>query len=62
MLNTVEVHVHGPAAEHNMPCCVCGKKHAVLYLSRGTFQPCWSCQEQGWRTVRLPRWLARLIR
>jgi len=52
----------GPWCEHNMPCSVCGKTVAVMDMNSGTFEPCWECQQQGWLTVRLPRWLARWFR
>jgi hypothetical protein len=45
----------GPAALHNMPCAVCREKPAVLDLSRGLMEPCWTCQERGWETRRR-RW------
>jgi hypothetical protein len=48
-----------PIAEHNMPCAVCGREHAVLCLNNGTFEPCWNCQRAGWVLIdrkRLPWW------
>lgn len=48
-----------PVAEHNMPCPVCGIKHAVLYLNAGIFYPCRQCERGGWTLLRLPRWLSR---
>lgn len=51
-----------PVAEHNMPCVVCGARKAVYELSCGRFQPCWGCQEKGWRTAKFPRWRVKLWR
>lgn len=42
------VQFFGPAAEHNMPCAVCGEKHAVLDCNTGVMQPCWTCQAEGY--------------
>ena len=58
----IEVNDFGgaPACEHNMPCAVCGMKHAIYELSFGYFQPCWDCQEKGWKLKRkltLKEWL-----
>jgi len=51
-----------PYAKHNMPCAVCGKKKAVFEINYGRFQPCWECQDAGWRTVRFNGWFGRLLR
>lgn len=45
----VWVEFFGHAAEHNMPCAVCGEKHAVLEMPPGVMQPCWSCQDRGYK-------------
>lgn len=47
----------GPWANHDMACSVCGENHAVLMLYKGTFQPCWSCMEKGYFTIKVPGWL-----
>lgn len=44
-----------PVAIHNCPCAVCGKEKAVLILNTGVFEPCWECQKQGWKIVKLSR-------
>jgi len=36
----------GPWANHNMPCAVCGKAHAVLDLSTAIFHPCRFCAKE----------------
>lgn len=58
------IDIHGPAAEHDMPCAVCRQAPAVLDLSIGVFRPCWKCQE-SWnmahRPVLMPRWLWRWL-
>lgn len=58
------IEVPGPFAIHNMPCAVCRERPAVLDLSRGAFDPCWECQENGWILTRtgsrrFQRWLRR---
>ena len=42
----------GPWAEHDQACAVCWERPAVLELGEGLFQPCWACQEEGWRLRR----------
>lgn len=62
------IHVHdmAMAATHDVPCPVCMNEKALLTrdMTPGsrkphTFQPCDRCQQQGWRTIRLPKWLRR---
>lgn len=65
-LAKIEVVVHGPIAEHNMPCAVCREEHAVLDLSCGAMRPCWECENEGWRLIKtLPgspaHWLAKKV-
>jgi hypothetical protein len=48
-----------PFCEHNYPCPVCRCCKAVLDMNAGRFGPCWQCQREGWRTLRLPKWLRR---
>lgn len=54
----------GPWAEHDQACAVCSTNAAVIDLNVGMYQPCWSCQGQGfalmfrrsrWRAWRRPR-------
>lgn len=52
-LAQIIVEQHGPAAEHNMPCSICQKRHAVYDMNQDRFLPCWQCQKKGWRTVKL---------
>lgn len=58
-----EIHINndGMIAEHNFPCPVCQKIHAVLNCNSGVFSPCWECQEKQWFTIqinsRFLRWL-----
>lgn len=53
MLNAnVNTYGGSPFATHDMPCAICRENHAVLDLSTGVMQPCWECQENGWRLVR----------
>jgi len=44
-------------AEHNMPCSVCTKKHAVYDLSNGIFYPCWDCQKSGYTLIQRKWWM-----
>lgn len=39
----------GPWAEHDYACMVCLERHAMLDLNTGMFQPCWTCQTDGWK-------------
>jgi hypothetical protein len=48
-MKLADIHIEtdgGPWATHNMPCAVCGKKHAVLDLETGFFHPCWECRSK----------------
>lgn len=51
----VEVYMHdsGMLATHNMSCSICKVKHAVLH--HGVFAPCWSCQKEGWVTIKMSK-------
>lgn len=51
----------GPWADHNMPCAVCRKKHAVLDLSCGIMRPCWGCQGKGWDIHKKKSWVERIM-
>ncbi len=63
----IRFHNYGgaPAAIHNMPCPQCVKEPAVIQLDdrqhRPTFQPCWSCQKEGWVTVKATGWRRHLL-
>ncbi len=63
-LAKIEVNDFGgaPAAEHNIPCPVCGKKAAVLALGTGVFGPCWTCKSKGWLTLRVKPWQLWLLK
>lgn len=62
-LAEIRVEVPGPFAMHNMPCAVCRERHAVLTLDNGLMQPCWDCQEAGWRLRKTrARWRYRIAR
>lgn len=45
-IRPVRIAAHGPAVTHNMPCSVCWTNPAVA--DSGKFQPCWTCQSEGW--------------
>ena len=51
-LANICVHSDGLIALHNMPCACCLKNHAVYQCQDGNFQPCWSCQGEGWKIVK----------
>ena len=60
-LADVRTQTDGFVGEHNAPCPVCRKNHAVWFLNAGTFHPCQECEQQGWMLVRaktkFQRWL-----
>lgn len=47
---------YGPVAKHDQPCHVCWTASAVYDLNTQVFQPCWTCQQKGWKLKRKPRW------
>jgi len=51
-----------PFAEHNMPCAICGVKHAMLELNYGRFQPCCGCQSEGWHAIKIRGWRAWVLK
>jgi hypothetical protein len=53
----VNVKYMGPIATHDMPCPVygCPNKAVLEFGTPGMFQPCWTCQQLGWRLIQLPR-------
>ena len=50
----------GPAMNHNYLCAVCRENHAVLDMSTGILQPCWSCQKKDYKLVKLG-WFTKLF-
>jgi len=50
----------GPAMKHNYYCSVCREKIAVVDMSTGILQPCWTCQDIGYILIKM-HWLQRLI-
>ena len=61
-LARIDIRDEGLWADHNMPCSVCGIRHAVLFLNSGVFEPCWECQDRGWRLRRKGKWWHRASR
>lgn len=51
-LAVIEIDGDGLVVHHNMPCAVCGKKHAVYVSNNGIFLPCWGCQRKGYKLIR----------
>lgn len=52
---TVDTLGGAPVAFHDMPCAVCLKNHAVLYMNDWIFLPCRQCHAKGWKLVYRPR-------
>jgi hypothetical protein len=48
----VFMHDSGMVSTHDYSCPVCREDHAVLDLSSGIMQPCWSCQEKGYVIIK----------
>lgn len=46
----------GPWAEHDQACAICHQRKAVLILNTYVFQPCWTCQSQGYEIRRKKFW------
>ncbi|MDH3729561.1 MAG: hypothetical protein OES13_00345 [Acidimicrobiia bacterium] len=57
----IEDHPSGLCCEHTMPCAICLDEKAVHNMNTRIFAPCWSCQDHGWMTIRVPAWVARLF-
>jgi hypothetical protein len=49
-LAKIEVDTDGMVTKHNFPCPICLHRPAVLMINKGTFSPCWHCQDEGWVT------------
>jgi hypothetical protein len=50
----------GFLGDHNMPCAVCVKRHAIWNHNRRLFSPCWECQRAGYKLIKL-NWFDRLL-
>lgn len=46
----------GMFTTHDQACAICCLKPAVWHCNLGWFSPCWSCQERGYLTIRVPKW------
>jgi len=53
-------------AKHDMACPVCYCNKAVLNCNDMVFEPCWDCQQHGWRTqqhnrvwLKIQNWFSR---
>jgi hypothetical protein len=45
-----------------MPCPVCQRVKAVLYLNGAYFEPCYFCESNGWMLIHVRRkWLRKRI-
>lgn len=61
---TVWRHDSGMVMTHDYSCPVCREKSAVLDCNTGLMQPCWECQEKGYRLVKIHKhnWIKKLIK
>lgn len=50
---TVYVHDSCIIVNHNFPCPVCKTNHAVYVTNTGIFEPCWDCQDEGYKIVKV---------
>jgi len=48
----VYMHCSGIACTHDYSCSVCRTNKAVLSLDEGLMQPCWGCQEVGYKLIK----------
>lgn len=48
---------YGLYATHDMPCPVCGENKAMYDCDSQTFHPCNRCEEAGWVTAKIPKWM-----
>jgi hypothetical protein len=59
----VELFMHDSVmvSTHNMPCAVCKLECAVFH--GGLFEPCWNCQEEGYKLVKVDKsWKGKFIK
>jgi hypothetical protein len=61
MLAKFDFWCDGLVAQHNFPCPVCTKAPAVYHTNIGVFQPCWGCQETGWKIRFEQKWWEKLF-
>jgi len=58
----VWIHESLLAATHDYSCTACRERKAVLDMQTGIMQPCWRCQEEGYKVLKVRRnWLLRLV-
>ncbi|WP_129141520.1 hypothetical protein [Modicisalibacter coralii] len=57
------LHDSGMVATHDYACPVCRSESAVLSLHNGLFQPCWECQDKGYRLIKKDqrKWWQKLL-
>ena len=53
---------YGLVVEHDMPCAVHPKEHAVFQGNSGVFLPSWKAQREGWMIIKVPKWLKRFLK
>ncbi len=53
----------GPTATHDAGCPIygCPNKAVLEFGSPGVFQPCWSCQKEGFETIQATGWFGRWL-
>ena len=62
---TVYIHDSMMVATHNYPCPVCKVNSAVYNMNTGIFQPCWGCENKGYKIVKINKyrsWFNKLFK
>lgn len=58
-----KINVNMPAVTHNMPCPILGNNYSAVYhCNKGVFEPSWEAQGMGWTTIRLPKYIKKLLK
>lgn len=57
------IHDSGMIVTHDYSCPVCREKHAVFAMHRGIMEPCWGCQDRGYKLIKKDKlkWWERLF-
>lgn len=50
-----------PFGEHNMPCNIHPRKHAMWFMNTGIFYPSFEAHQEGWRQIKLTNWFERFV-
>lgn len=63
-MSDVEIYWHDSLmfCQHNTPCAICHVKPAVLNANAGNFMPCWDCQKEGHKLIKVTdTWLDKIL-